>query len=201
MISIRSIARRAVAPALAVALAVSLGCSGSNDTTSTAPVAKFTADNPTPGPATVSIQPATVNGASVTLKVSVTDVPGFFGTAFHIVYDPDALLFTGWDYSSSFLLDGVNASDVFFLEDHLTNGGTIVAIATRLNPGSVSTIDVTGTQTLVYLNFVARKPLAVGAPEGRIDFGDPKQVCDGTVVSTECGPIAVTWSGGGLSAQ
>jgi hypothetical protein len=102
----------------------------------------------------------------------VTGVTGFFGTAFRVNYDPDALLFTGWDYSSSFLLQGVTAADVFFHEDHLVNGGEIVVTATRLDPSTVLPIDVTTTATLATLHFTARKPLAVGSTDGRVDFGD-----------------------------
>jgi hypothetical protein len=194
--------RLAVAVALATASVGLPACgSGSNTTTSSAPVARFTADTPNPGNGTVVLLPSSSNGAAITLRVAVTGVNGFFGTAFRVTYDPDTLLFTGWDTSSSFLLQGVAAGDVLFIEDHLTNGGTIVATATRLDPGTVPAIDVTTTSTLVTLNFVARKPIAAAAPEGRLDFGDPKQVCDGTVAAPGCGAIAVTWSGGGVSAQ
>lgn len=193
---------------LAVALAVATSCvalpacgSGSNDTTTNAPVARFTPDVAAPGNLTVALLPSSSNGASVTVHVSVTGVNGFFGTAFRVTYDPNALLFTGWDTSSSFLRNGVSDTDVLFIEDHLSVGGTIIVTATRLNPGAVPPIDVTTTSALCNLNFVARKPLAVGSTEGRLDFGDPKQICDGTVAAPGCGEIAVTWSGGGVSAQ
>jgi hypothetical protein len=62
-------------------------------------------------------------------------------------------------------------------------------------------VDVGPTSNLVTFTFVARRPLAVGSAEGRLEFGDPKQVCDGTVVPPGCNTIAVTWWGGGLSAQ
>jgi hypothetical protein len=201
MISPRPILRLAVAMILATACVGLPACGGGDETTSSAPIARFTADTPSPADGTVALIYGSSNGASVTVRVTVTGVTGFFGSAFRVTYDPDALLFTGWDTSSSFLLQGVAATDVLFIEDHLTNGGTIVATATRLDPNTVPPIDVTTTSTLVSLNFVARKPLAVGSPEGRLDFGDPKQVCDGTVAVPGCNPIAVTWSGGGVSAQ
>jgi hypothetical protein len=192
---------RLAVPLLVIAsFATSLGCGGS-DTTYTGPVATFTPDVASPGDATVALLPAGGTGAAVSIRVAVTGVPGFFGTAFRVTYNPDFLLFTGWDYSSSFLLQGVASTDVFFLEDHLTYGGTVVVTATRLNPSTVPAIDVTTTSTLVVLNFTARQPMAVGIPEGRVEFGDPKQVCDGTVTPPGCGTIAVTWSGGGVSAH
>jgi len=193
---------------LAAALIVATACvglpacgSGSNNTTSNAPVARFTPDVGAPGNLTVALLPSSANGASVTVRVAVTGVNNFFGTAFRVSYDPNALLFTGWDTSSSFLLNGVSAGDVLFIEDHLTVGGSIIVTATRLDPGTVSPINVTTTSTLATLNFVARQPLSVGSAEGRLDFGDPKQICDGTVIPPGCGAITVTWSGGGVSAQ
>jgi hypothetical protein len=193
--------RLAVAVALATACVGLPACGGGSSTVTNAPVSTFTPDNPNPGNGTIVLLPSSSNGASITVRVAVTGVNSFFGAAFRVTYDPDALLFYGWDTSSSFLLDGVAATDVLFLEDHTTNGGTIVATATRKDPGTVAAIDVTTTSTLVTLTFIARKPLAVGAPEGRLDFGDPKQVCDGTVAVPGCNPITVTWSGGGVSAQ
>jgi cohesin domain-containing protein len=193
-------------PGLIVAAVLMLSaCGGTSTTTSSAPTAHFTADTPNPGPATVALlQDATI-GASVTLRVTVTGVPSFFGAAFRVNYDPNALLFAGWDTSSSFLSTGlVSPGDILFSEDHTTIGGSVVIVATRLDPTVETTIDVTTTATLVKLNFVARKALAVGAVEGRLDFGDPKQVCDGTVSTVDplgCNPVAVTWSGGGLSAK
>jgi len=188
------------------ALVVATGCvalpacgSGSNDTTSSAPVAKFTPDVAAPGNLTVALLPSKSNGASVTVRIAVTGVSSFFGSAFRVNYDPNALLFSGWDTSSSFLLAGVNSTDVLFIEE--ATGGSLIITATRLNPGVVAPVDVTTTATLATLNFIARKPLAVGATEGRLDFGDPKQVCDGTVTPPGCGAIDVTWSGGGVSAQ
>lgn len=188
---------RAVVTAMCV---LALACGGSSTTSST-PVSKFIPDAPNPGSATIALLSGAGNGASINIKITVTGVNGFFGSAFRITYDPDALLFTGWDTSTSFLRDGVTASDVFFAEDHLTNGGTLVITATRIDPSKVSAVDVTTTSTLATLNFVARKPLAAGAAAGRLDFGDPKQVCDGTVAPPGCGSIPVTWKGGAVQAH
>ncbi|HEX4822745.1 MAG TPA: cohesin domain-containing protein [Candidatus Polarisedimenticolaceae bacterium] len=190
-------------PLLAAVLTVLVtACGGSSTSTTSAPSAHFTADTPSPGPYTVALAHASANGAAVTIKVTVTGVPSFFGAAFHITYDPDALLFGSWDYSSSFLSQGlVSPGDVFFSEDHTTIGGTMVVVATRVDPTVESPVDVTTTSTLFTVTFIARKAIAAGAADGRVDFGDPKQVCDGTVNPPGCNPITVTWSGGGLSAK
>ena len=191
-------------PVMMVALALVLAsCGGGSNTTTTSVVAHFTADAPNPGPKTIAIQQDSTNGASVVLRVTVTDVQSFFGAAFRITYDPNALLFGGWDTSSSLLLEnGVPAANVLFSEDHTSLGGTLVVVATRVDPTVAPPIDVGTTSTLVKINFIARKPIAAGAVEGRLDFGDPRQVCDGSVNPTGCNEIAgITWSGGGLSAR
>ena len=193
---------RFVTTLLTLAVCVTLpACGGGSEPTASGPVARFTADTPNPGANTIALAGAGSTGAAVAINITVTGVTGFFGTAFRVNYDPNALLFTGWDYSSSFLLQGVTPADVLFHEDHLVNAGEIVVTATRLDPSAVATVDVTTTATLATLRFTARKPLGVGAPEGRVDFGDPKQVCNGTVVAPGCGTITVTWSGGSVSAQ
>lgn len=197
----RSTFRLCVALALAAACVALPACSGSDNTTNTGPVARFTPDTAAPPAGSVALLPGSSTGAAVNVRVTVTGVSGFFGTAFRIKYDPTALLFSGWDNSNSFLRKDVADADVFFLEDHLTTAGEIVITATRLNPDAVSPVDVTPTSDLVVLTFVARKALASGAVEGRVDFADPKQVCDGTVAAPGCGAIAVTWSGGGVSAH
>jgi hypothetical protein len=186
---------------LAAAVLLLHACGSSNSTTSAAPVAHFTADTPSPGPATIAILPDSTNGASIIVRVTVTGVPSFFGAAFRVTYDPNALLFAGWDPSSSFLLNGVTSNDCLFTEDHTTIGGTVVIVATRIDPTVAPPVDVTTTSTLVRLNFVVRKPIAAASADGRLDFGDPKQVCDGTVNPPGCNPITVTWSGGGVSAK
>lgn len=193
---------RFAATLLTLAACVTLpACGDSSGTTTSGPVARFNADTPNPGANTVALAGGGSSGAAVSINITVTGVTGFFGTAFRVNYDPNALLFTGWDYSSSFLLQGVDAGDVFFHEDHLVNAGEIVVTATRLDPSATTTVDVTTTATLATLHFTARKPLGVGSTDGRVDFGDPKQVCNGTVAAPGCGAITVTWSGGGVSAQ
>ena len=183
---------------IAIVALVLASCGGGSSTTTTTVVARFTADAPNPGQGTIAILQDSTNGASVTLRITVTEVTNFFGAAFRITYDPNALLFGGWDTSSSFLSEG-SSNNILFSEDHTTIGGTVVVVATRLSPALP--VNVTTTSTLVKINFIARKPIAAGATEGRLDFGDPKQVCDGTVAAPGCNPIVVSWFGGGLSAK
>lgn len=202
---IRSVSTALVVAAYVALSAASLGCGGNNDSTTstTAVVAQFTPDTATPADGSVTLLPGTTSGASVNVRVTVTQVDSFFGAAFRITYDPTALLFNGMDSTTSFLRDGVTDPDqeLQFLFDASLNPGEIVITATRVFPAVA--LPAAPTADLVILNFVARLPIAPAATVGRVEFGDPagNQVCDGTVVGTGCGPITVTWSGGGVSAQ
>jgi len=197
----RHIVSRFAAAALAAALVGLPACSSSDDTQPSGPVARFTPDLPTPGAGSVALLAGSSSGASVTVRVTVTGIDDVFGAAFRVDYDTTALQYGGFDDSGSFLRQGVTDDDVLFLADAINNPGQIVITATRLDPTLVETVDVGATADLIVLNFAARKPIAGGAAEGRLDFADPKQLCDGTVAAPLCGSIAVTWSGGGVSAQ
>ena len=199
-------AATALVAAAYVALTVaSVGCGGGgNDSTtsSTAPVAIFTADTPTPANGSVTLLQGTTSGASVNVRVTVTQVANFFGAGFRITYDPTALLFNGMDHSTSLLNAGItDTSQLYFSADSANHPGEIVITATRLYPATP--LPAAPTADLVILNFVARLAIAPNAEVGRLDFGAPanNQVCDGTVSGTGCGAITVTWSGGGVSAQ
>jgi hypothetical protein len=197
----RTISRTA-AIVLAVAAFVALGCGGGNNsTTSSGPVAAFTPDTASPGAATIALLPSSSNGAAVILRVTVTGVPSFFGAAFRITYDPTALLYSGSTNSGSFLRAGVTDADVLFLADSTSIPGEVVITATRIDPTTAPPVAVTTTSDLMTVTFVARKAIAAAAVEGRLDFTDPKQVCDGTTAPPGCGAVAVTWSGGGVSTH
>lgn len=198
----RSAASVVLTTAFVALAAASIGCGGGSSTTTTSgPVAVFTPDNAAPGAGTVALLAGSSSGASVNARVTVTSVSSFFGAAFRITYDTTALQFNGMTDTGSFLR-GAPATDdahLYFFEDHASVPGEIIITATRLDPTAAAPVDVTTTSDLVVLNFTARKTIALAAAEGRLDFGDPKEVCDGSVAP--CGPIAVTWSGGGVSAQ
>lgn len=200
----RSAATAVLTTAFVALAAASIGCGGGSSTTTTSgPSAVFTPDTATPPAGTVALLAGTTSGASVNVRVTVTGVSSFFGAAFHITYDTTALQFNGMTDTGS-LLRGAPATDedhLLFNEDHVATPGEIIVTATRLDPTFAGPVAVTTTSDLVVLNFTARKTIALGAVEGRIDFGDPKQVCDGTVVGSGCNPVAVTWSGGGVSAE
>jgi hypothetical protein len=164
-------------------------------------VGTFTPDTPAPPAATIALLAGSTSGASVNVRVTVTGVPSFFGAAFHITYDTNALLFNGMTDTASLLRGAPTTDDghLFFFEEHGSTPGEIIITATRLDPTVAAPVVVTTTSDLVVLNFTARKVILVGAAEGRVEFGDPKEACDGSVAP--CGPIAVTWSGGGVSAH
>ena len=162
----------------------------------------FTADTPTPAAGTIALLAGGSSGTSVNVRVTATGLTGFFGAAFRIKYDTTALLFNGMTDSASFLRIGVTDANVFFLADATSVPGEVLITATRIDPTIAPPVNVTLTSDLVVLNFIARVAIAAGVTAGRLDFGDPKQVCDGTVAVPGCGAVAVTsWSGGGVSAQ
>jgi hypothetical protein len=90
-------------------------------------------------------------------------------------------------------------TNVIFESNATENPGQIVISATRIDPTVAPPVNVTTTSDLVVLNFTAKKAIVAASADGRLDFGDPKQACDGSV--PPCGPITVTWSGGGVAAQ
>ena len=183
--------------------AVAVGCGGGSDsTTSSGPVATFTPDPPAPSAGTIALLAGSSNGTSVDVRVTVTEVPGFFGAAFRIDYDTNALLFNGMTDSGSFLRVGVtDPSQLFFDANATSQPGSVVITATRFYPA----VPVPGAATgdLVVLNFIARVPIAAGAAAGRLKFDSSgRRVCNGTVAPPDCAEIVVTWSsGGGVSAQ
>lgn len=193
-------------PSALAALVLALGlpaCGGGSSSTTTNPVATFTPDTPTPGPATIAMLAGSHSGVTFTVRVTVTGIDHLFGTAFRVSYDPDALFFNGMDSSTSVLLQGVTAADTFFQANQTANVGEIVVTATRLNPEVAGTIDVAATADLVSLNFSARKRIAAGDASGVLDFIAPRevQVCDTSVSPPACTAAAVTWSGGDAQAQ
>jgi hypothetical protein len=199
----RSAASVVLTTAFVALAAAAIGCGGGSSTTTTGagPAATFTPDTPAPGAATIALLPGSTTGASVNVRVTVTGVTSFFGAAFRINYDTTALLFNGMTDTNS-LLRGVPATDddhLFFFEEHGSIPGEIIITATRLDPTFAGPVNVTTTADLLVLNFTARTVILAGADEGRVEFGDPKEACDGSVAP--CGPIAVTWSGGGVSAH
>lgn len=188
---------RAAALLAASILLLSLpACGGSSSPTNTEPVARFTPDAATPPAGSIAMLEGSHAGPHVQVRVTVTGVNGFFGAAFRVTYDPTALVFEGLDSSTSLLRQGgVTDSDLFILAQ-TGNTGELIVTATRLDPTTAGPVDVTDTSDLVILKFGALRSLSVASGAGRLDFGDPKQACDGTIVPPGCGSIAVTWSGG-----
>jgi hypothetical protein len=200
----RSAASVVLTTAFVALAAAAIGCGGGGSSTPTGsvPVAVFTPATPAPGAGTVALLAGSTSGASVNVRVTVTGVSSFFGAAFRITYNTTALQFNGMTDTESFLRrDGVADANLFFFEDHASTPGEIIVTATRVNPTVAPPLNVTTTSDLLVLNFTARKEIALAAAEGDLLFGGSKQVCDGTVVASGCNPVAVTWSGGGVSAQ
>ena len=135
----RSAATVLVTAAYLTLTAASVGCGNGNDSTtsSTAPVAVFTPNTATPAAGSITLLAGSTNGASVDVRVTVTEVSNFFGAAFRIAYDPTALLFNGMDSSNSFLRTGVtDPNQLFFFADSTNSPGEVVITATRIYPAA-----------------------------------------------------------------
>ena len=213
MIAFRTVTRFVAAVFLATASFALPACKGSNSPTSSGRVATFAPENGTPGLNSIALLAGTTSGANIDIRVTVTGVNQFLGAAFHITYNTTALQFNGMSSTDSFLRPlppdhEVPSSDLLFLENH-TTPGDIVITATRVvdlnlppaDGGPVGPVDVTITSDLVVLNFTAHQAIAASTDDGLLAFGDPKQVCDGTIGPLGCGTIAVSWSGGKIAAQ
>ena len=197
---------RFIAAALVAGASLALpACKSHNTTTSVSgSVASFTPDIAAPGANTVALLPGSASGPTVNVRVTVTGVPTFFGAAFRVKYDTLALRFNGMDDTGSFLrAGGIPTDHLVFLADSTSAPGQIIITATRVDPVAWPAVAVTATSDLVVLNFTAILSTVAATAEGRLDFGDPKQVCDGTVTPPGCGSVAVTspWPGGGVSAK
>jgi len=145
-----------VTAVLAVLFAHATGCGGSSDgaVTSGGLQASFTADEPAPGPSSVSLEQAGVAGDLVTLDVRVTDVGGVYGAAFYLVLDP--AIATLVRYEPGEILESDGHVPLYLVE--AGQPGLVVVSTTRLGP--VPAVDVTGRRTLLSLTF---RVIGVGA--------------------------------------
>jgi len=133
--------------ALLVVAAVMLGCGGGSSGTTTGPVVTtFTPASPIVD-GSLAMRAGNSAGSTITIKVSATQIPSFFGAAFYVTYNPSVLRFNGMDSAGSFLLAGVSASDVVFLADNATPG-TVKVVASRLDPTTAPAVPVTTTAVM-----------------------------------------------------
>jgi hypothetical protein len=154
---------------------------------STTVAATFSADQPSPGPTTVAMQPATSSGAVFSVNVNVTDVDDVYGAAFDIVFDPDLVEFVNW--SAGTLLEQSGQSPSYNVT--ATQPGRLVVSATLLG-GVSSGVDAVGSVPIFRPTFRA---LDAGASSmsfeatGMYDPSDPSPM------------TGITWYGGTLTAN
>lgn len=191
-------ARLLLSIALALAASGCGGGGGGNDGGVVGPqTASFAAADPTPPADSISLQQGTRAGLVVNVLVSATDVPDFFGGGFRLTYDPSVVRFESSSSTGSFLrdapFDGAGAG-LQFLVDSSTPGVLVVA-ATRLQNagGTAPGVDVTGTRTLISLQFrlllgTAGSPVTLPAPQ--------REARD-----SQGSPLALTWHAGAFLAN
>ena len=191
--------RRSILKSLAYAaffsfvLTTSFACGGGGDDVASGILtANFTADNPTPAAATVSMQPGSTSATDFAVRIAVTDTNDVYGAAFDITYPPAVISYQSYDSAGSFLRDGgVGAPSLNFTVDAVSTPGRLIVVATRLGP--LSGVNVAGTRDLIILRFRARtafNPQAIA-----FDAGQPRSVRNSANVS-----IPVTWSSGSAAA-
>jgi hypothetical protein len=179
----------------ALALLVSCGESESTPLSSPGLIAAFTADQPSPAPGSVTLQPGSLSFSRFQVRVTFTSVQDVFSASFRIKLDPNLVAFETYDTSGSFLLgDGVTTD---FIVDPISSPGELIVGASRRQDvnGSVPGVNASGTQNLIVFSFrarnVARKsPITIDTP--RVVY-DSSQPAPGNV-------IPVTWAGGTVSA-
>jgi hypothetical protein len=158
--------------------------------------ATFTAQTPSPGSNTVSLQPGTASGDIFRVRVVATGVNDFFGTAFRITFSTASAQYQGVDHAASFLRDG--GADTTFTVDGTTQPGTLIVSATRLQnaAGTVPGVNVTGSRDLMVLTFRATQATSGNT----FAFADPREVRDSTQPAPG-GLINVAWPGGTMVAN
>ena len=140
--------RTSALAALAAALAMgAAGCGGSSGDVWAGIVAGFTAEEPSPGPSSVSLAQADVRNDLVQLRVRVTDVEGLYGAAFYVMVDPTIARLE--HHAPGEILEAGPHTPLYLVEE--AQPGVIVVSATRLGP--VPAVDVVGTRTLLSLTF------------------------------------------------
>ena len=132
-------------PAVLLAGLVANGCGSDNGGLSSSLHASFTAEQPAPGPASVTLEPGRATGDLIEVRVRLTDIVDVYGAAFYVVLDPAIASFVRYTPGEILESDG---EIPFYLVDS-GQPGRIVVSANRLGP--VGGVDVTGSRTLLTL--------------------------------------------------
>jgi hypothetical protein len=191
--------RRSILRSLAYAgfcsfiLTTSFACGGGGDDVASGILtARFTADDPTPPAASVSMQAGSASATDFAIRIAVTDTNDVYGAAFDITYPPTLISYQSFDSAGSLLRDGgVTNASLNFTVDAVSTPGRVIVAATRL--GALPGVNVTGTRDLIVLRFRARTAFLPQAIT--FDAGQPRTVRNSTNT-----PIAVTWASGSVDA-
>jgi hypothetical protein len=180
--------------AIALACCFVLACGGGGAKTAPPGLsARFTASDPNPVANTMSMTSGGASGPAFEVQILATGIGEFFGTGFHVVYDPGSASFVGHDCSVTFL----PAADLDCRVDGTTPGVVIVSVTRQ---GQLQGIDVLGTDLLLALTFRATSATAGNAFD--FDATAPRFVKTCPAPPAACSDVVgVTWSGGTLTAN
>lgn len=178
-----------------VALAFSLtSCGGGSSGGGTIPpgtTAVFTALAQNPGVGSISMQPGTASGDTFSVRIVATGVANLFGTAFHVIYNPNSATFVPPQDSTGSVLLETGTSTSF--NASLVAPGNVAVVATRLQDGTGSLTGYSGSGDVIVLTFRATARTTANA----FSFGAPREACDPTALS--CVAVSSTWHGGTLT--
>lgn len=187
--------------AIVVAGVLGFSCGGGGGSSPVPPglVASFVALADPPSSGSLTLQPGSTSGASFNVRVAATEIDDFFGAAFTINFPSDSVQFVSSDSTGSFLRDGcASPCSIVSFDAKVSAPGQVRVVATRLDAGTNSGIDVVGTRDLVILRFVATDEVTGGS----IDFDlTNREVRSSVQPPPEGQPITATWTGGEVSAS
>lgn len=161
--------------------------------------ATFVADDPSPAPMTLSLAPGVAVEAAFQVRVLVTDVPGFFGAAFRVAFDPTVVRFDGFNAAGSFIEGAGIATDFRAVADP---GGAGLVLVSATRQGQFAGVDAVGSRLLIALNFTATR--ATAGSELGFDAAATRLVTTCPAPPAACSEVpdsGIIWSGGTLTAN
>lgn len=176
-------------------------CGGGNDggggTIPGGTNAAFTPLSPTPANGSITMQPGSATADVFTVRVVATGVGNMFGTAFHVVFNPNSAVFLPPSDASGSVLNGTGTP---FFNAVLQSPGNVAVVATRIQDQLGTVPGVSNSGDVIILTFRA----TASTTGNTFSFGNPRQVCNPNVNPTpppDCIPISVVWSGGTLTTH
>jgi hypothetical protein len=192
-----SVLRTAIVLATVLGACLTPSCSDDPSNTAIPPgelTASFVPLAPNPPSQSMTMQPGSASANVFSVRIQAKDVNDFFGTAFHVTFNPSTVQFLSLDSSTSFLNGtGINPSS---FQAVLVAAGDLSVVATRFQNGggTIPGVNVT-TGDVVVLTFRA----LVATAGSTLNLGTPREVCGDQ--GPGCEAKTVVWNGGTMTAN